>query len=648
MVRVDEENSYYVDFFRVTGGNEHLFSFHGAEGTVATEGAELQEQNGGSYAGEDTEYGSNDPSGFAWLKNVSRAANPEKGFRVDWDIADTWKTFTNPDDDVHLSLTMLTDVDELALADGIPPQNKPGNPKSLRYMLAKRSGKDLDSNFVSVIEPYVSEHTVKSVEEVGMKADGQPVRSNDAKAVKVVLKNGRTDYIVYSTNGDIVYTVDDKFEFQGFFGVYTEENGVQTGGYLCDADGIGSYSNESPKELAATVTDFTKELSTQNEITVKMDLQGLSPSKLAGKFIYVANQGAFNGSYRIDDVKSVHDDLVTLDIGDITLINQYADASHMEKGFAYNIAAGQKAVILLSSEGALPPVTNMVFARDSISLKGSSQIIGNVGTNAVKAGSVNFGWSTGIKGDLRIGPEGNPKEVVKGDRPDPGKNVSGEITSFPSGKKYALPKFPEFPSLSDRGSIRAGWQSGDPFVIEESGAYDKIEVSKELTVNVGEKDVEIVAGDLSVTGKGCLRVHRTGKGRLVLYVKDEMNLSNGGRINPEGSSDDVLLYYAGDKDLDFGGNTLMNGSLFAKKANLSLSGSGSLTGSAVVGGGKGKISGHAKMADGVLYAPDADLMVSGSSRIHGTAVGKSLELSGSAGIRYDSSMNPEFLKQLKW
>ena len=648
MVRVDEENSYYVDFFRITGGDEHLFSFHGAEGTVATEGAELQKQNGGSYAGKAIEYGSNDPSGFAWLKNVTRAANPEKGFRVDWDIADTWKSFTNPDDDVHLSLTMLTDVDELALADGIPPQNKPGNPKSLRYMLAKRKGKNLDSNFVSVIEPYVSERTVKSIKEVNMKADGRPVRSNDAKAVKVMLKNGRTDYIVYSTDGDAVYTVDDKFEFQGFFGVYTEENGVQTGGYLCDAGLIGSYSNESPKELTGTITDFTKELSTENEITVKMDLQGISPCKLTGKFIYVAKQGTFNGSYRIDGVKTVQGDLVTLDIGDITLINQYADASHMEKGFVYNIAEGQKAVIPLSSEGALPPATDMVFVRDSLSLKGSSQIIGNAGTNAGKPGSVNFGWSTGIKGNLLIGPEGDPKEVVKGDRPDPGENVSGEITSFPSIRKYAQPKFPEFPRLSDRGDIKAGWQSGDSSVIEESGAYDKIEVTKELTVNVGEKDVEAVAGDLSVTGKGCIRVHRTGKGRLILYVKEELNLANSGRINPEGSSDDIFLYYAGDKDLDFGGSTSVNGSLFSKKANLSLSGSGSLTGSAVIGGRKARISGHAQMADGVLYAPDADLMVSGSGRIRGTAVGKSLELSGSAGIRYDSSIDTKFLKQLKW
>ncbi|MDF2724271.1 MAG: bacterial Ig-like protein, partial [Paenibacillus sp.] len=37
MIRVDEHHSYTVDFFRVKGGSEHHFSFHGAEGAVETE-----------------------------------------------------------------------------------------------------------------------------------------------------------------------------------------------------------------------------------------------------------------------------------------------------------------------------------------------------------------------------------------------------------------------------------------------------------------------------------------------------------------------------------------------------------------------------------------------------------------------------------
>lgn len=33
MIDIDEDTSYTVDIFRVVGGNEHHFSFHGAEGS---------------------------------------------------------------------------------------------------------------------------------------------------------------------------------------------------------------------------------------------------------------------------------------------------------------------------------------------------------------------------------------------------------------------------------------------------------------------------------------------------------------------------------------------------------------------------------------------------------------------------------------
>ena len=45
MIKADDKNSYTVDLFRVKGGNDHYFSFHGAEGTVATEGLNLVPQS---------------------------------------------------------------------------------------------------------------------------------------------------------------------------------------------------------------------------------------------------------------------------------------------------------------------------------------------------------------------------------------------------------------------------------------------------------------------------------------------------------------------------------------------------------------------------------------------------------------------------
>lgn len=105
MIKVNDEISYGVDFFRVKGGNDHHYSFHGYEGPVVTEGLNLvpqKDENGnfiGTYAGVDTEYGvrPNDDhgtgwdykgDGFHWLKNVERDTSPGTKFSIDWDIVD--------------------------------------------------------------------------------------------------------------------------------------------------------------------------------------------------------------------------------------------------------------------------------------------------------------------------------------------------------------------------------------------------------------------------------------------------------------------------------------------------------------------------------------------------------------------------------
>src|SRR5690606_35302962 len=180
MVRVDDTNSYMVDFFRVQGGNDHHYSFHAAEGDVTAEGLSLTPQPSGTYAGPDVEFGqrpANDSvsgggytgPGFHWLKNVERDSNPSSQFSLDWDVVDTWNVLPE-EEDIHVKLTMLGQVDEVALADGVPPQNKPGNPESVKYMIAHRSGENLKSTFTSVIEPYKVNRFISEISEATVTA----------------------------------------------------------------------------------------------------------------------------------------------------------------------------------------------------------------------------------------------------------------------------------------------------------------------------------------------------------------------------------------------------------------------------------------------------------------------------------------------
>ncbi|MDF2670305.1 MAG: bacterial Ig-like protein, partial [Paenibacillus sp.] len=98
MIAVYNSASYAVDFFRVKGGSDHYFSFHGAEGTVATDGLIMTEQPTGTYAGPNVDYGVRVDdvdgrnymgSGFHYLRNVSRDTSPSDTFSVDWNVVDT-------------------------------------------------------------------------------------------------------------------------------------------------------------------------------------------------------------------------------------------------------------------------------------------------------------------------------------------------------------------------------------------------------------------------------------------------------------------------------------------------------------------------------------------------------------------------------
>ncbi|MBB6735589.1 heparinase II/III domain-containing protein [Cohnella zeiphila] len=364
MVKVDEENSYAIDFFRVKGGSDHRFSFHAAEGPVTTEGLNLTPQETGSYAGPDVEYGvrpaddSVSGSGYAgpgyhWLKNVRRDNDPSSQFSVDWHITDTWKVLQNPED-IHVRMTMVGENDDIALADGVPPQNKPGNPKSLTYLLAHRSGQDLSSTFVSVIEPYKDQRFVRGISAVPVTAaDTGEEAGDDVRAVKVELQDGRVDYIVSALNPDAAYTVDGNVRFQGSFGIYSEKEGLPVFTYMNDGAYIGkigpaSFASSGVARLSGTVADFTKDLSLDNTLTVQMDLQGEDPNRLIGKTVYVRNDGVRNAAYLIRGVTQTGEGIYELDLGDATLIRAYADNADITKGFVYDVAAGDAFAIPLS------------------------------------------------------------------------------------------------------------------------------------------------------------------------------------------------------------------------------------------------------------------------------------------------------------
>lgn len=362
-ITATDEHSYFVDFFRVKGGGEHLFSFHGGEGGVMTEGLRLQPQTVssgtyvGTYAGPDVAFerrpandsvegsGYNGP-GFHYLNNVDLDARPADHFSVDWSMKDTWSALEKPAN-IHLRLTMLGKLDDVALADGVPSRNKAGNPKSLKYVLAREGGAgQLDSLFTSVIEPYVDSRYIASIAPAVVEMDGVLVDNPSVKAVKIVLNNGRTDYIVNALDTSAVYTIDGEFRFQGFFGFLSLQNGEPVSGYMNDAVWLGqdegSPLRREAGRIAGTVADFTKTLSMTNFITIAVHakLCETDVNDLIGQSIYIQNDGERNAVYRIVVAERLDDWLIRLDIGTYTLIRRYCNDHDFSMGYVYDIAEG--------------------------------------------------------------------------------------------------------------------------------------------------------------------------------------------------------------------------------------------------------------------------------------------------------------------
>ena len=369
LIRIDEENSYVVDLFRVVGGSEHRYSFHAAETDgVQTSGLDLVKQadeNGnyvGTYAGADLEYPFNadidDPTGARYFFHVDKQAEKGGDFSVDYRILDTWNVLGNgahAPTDIHVKLTMLGEFDQVALLDARPPENKVGNPETLRYVFAERRGQaDLESCYTAVIEPYKGKSSIRSIQALPVTYCGEPVPDMRARALKVTLENGRVDYIVNAVDVTKEYTVTDGqtiIPFQGFFGVCSIQDGKVVHWYLNDAAKIADITNPKLSAATGTVKKFTKELSMENSIWIRSNETGIELEDLTGRYIYIENDGIHNAAYRIENAQMEDDGTIRLSTGIVSPVRSYQDAEKPELGYIYDVEAGKTFRIPLSCEG---------------------------------------------------------------------------------------------------------------------------------------------------------------------------------------------------------------------------------------------------------------------------------------------------------
>jgi hypothetical protein len=357
---------YLVDLFRVQGGGDHLYSFHGGPGNVATTGLNLAQQSGGTYAGAGISFGqfydgacctSYMGSGFSFLDNVSRDNAPQGAFRAEWSVVDNWHVLPAAQDTRLRVWSVGDQPSSVALADGDPPSNKPGNPASIRYLLERRVGAaPLTSTFVHVIEPYVGAAQVVSV----TRFTPSPVADSAGfprSGLHGTLADGHTDSIVLGLTPAAVS--GDGVTLNGRGGVLRRLNGASESAYLIGGADIG----DGTRTLASgagiwSATVQTVDASDPNHI--RLTVSGNVPAgSWAGRYLRVAHAGGHDPFYRIESAANAGSSAV-IDLGRVNIERGFADTTNYANGKLLDVAAGdmvesQSDAFGLASDAVVPP-----------------------------------------------------------------------------------------------------------------------------------------------------------------------------------------------------------------------------------------------------------------------------------------------------
>ncbi|MBQ9984936.1 MAG: S-layer homology domain-containing protein [Oscillospiraceae bacterium] len=419
MIDYDSEVSYGVDFFKILGGDDHLYSFHAASEEIGgySDNLDIYVQPSGSYAGVDVPFGNDPwtvttnvyqrlkyPRGYTWLFDVRRADNPDiavnEPFYVDFEILDFNRhTRNSAKMDINLRLTMVNDFapDEVTFAKGYPPRDK-ANLDKIKYfehMLVRRKGNGLNTLFTTVIEPYNRERYISNISRVEMIPDGDTGTDKYA-AVKVELCDGRIDYVMYAQDNSKTYTVRDgdyEFTFRGFVGVWTvdaEKNKLYS--YINDGDTIGDITEATPS-VNGYITGYNTEISFDNYIDVEFDSPIEDAELICDRIINVYHDGPGNSTFFIEGVELADDGMsARLDLGGVTVVGGYVDKFDFSQGYDYDVAENDRFKIPMSSEEDLAPIFDAVS--DSLASKAGDSMTIDVNASSPVGSEVTYAERT--------------------------------------------------------------------------------------------------------------------------------------------------------------------------------------------------------------------------------------------------------------
>lgn len=304
-IDINDEDAYWVDVFRVTGGKQHDYLFHGSWGNdedndFDTGGLELNKPEAWTLAGLNPEYrgASFDKPGWSWGERIAPGEYirdmgdsseniggrgwvppPGNGYAFLYDVrtasvkAPYWAEWHDlvPDDTRLRMITLPQEGTQVitALGPTLDGQHR------MHYIIARRSGEaGLTSRFVSVMVPYRECCPIKEAEEI-------PTDSGDPMAVcvKVKLADGRVDYILSAQNADIRFNIIDgkvRIAFHGQYGFVRTRGQVAESVHLFNGTELSCGDKSVTLPAASVEAEIVAVDEKARTITIDTDTENLS------------------------------------------------------------------------------------------------------------------------------------------------------------------------------------------------------------------------------------------------------------------------------------------------------------------------------------------------------------------------------------
>jgi len=301
---VGKRNPFFIDVFRIRGGHAHDYSFHGQEGEFSYRGISLEGRKG-TLAGEDVPYGFlyDDPeleradkkrsyytysgSGFSYLYDL-RTGIPEGPWLAEWRGRKA-----------SLRIFFPHHADEVIVASGNPPL-KPGNPRSLRYVLLRNRGPHLESVFTAVGEVFCDEPRIGAVRAVEVKGEGASM------PVGVLVERRGVNYLILSCLEESEVKTRSVKAAGRYIVIASDEAGrpeeVFLAGKWLKWENMEVYLEDS---LTGRISALDREA---NSVTVR----GASDApweEAIGEMAFISN-GVRSSCFRVTDVKRLGEDVV--------------------------------------------------------------------------------------------------------------------------------------------------------------------------------------------------------------------------------------------------------------------------------------------------------------------------------------------------